>query len=91
MADRKTKMGTRPLISWDIFYFCSETAERNWTKLVSEHDINVLCQVCIFGVYQKTKIAAQPLIGWDIFDFFSETAERNSAKPKRKQDRNIPF
>ena len=33
---------------WDIFNFCSETAERNSTKLDRKQDLNVLYQVCVF-------------------------------------------
>ena len=79
---RKTRWSPWPLIGWDIFYFFSETAEQNSTKLDRKQDLNVLYQVCVFGPIGKTRWPSWPLIGWVIFDFFSETAERNS--------RNLP-
>ena len=39
---RKTRWPPWPLIGWDIFYFSSETAERNSTKLDRKQDLNVL-------------------------------------------------
>ena len=44
----KTRWPPWPLIGWDIFYFSSETAERNSTKLSRLQDLNVLYQVCVF-------------------------------------------
>ena len=44
----KTRWPPWPLISWDIFDFSSETAERNSTKLDRKQDLNVLYQVCVF-------------------------------------------
>ena len=37
-----------PLISWDIFYFSSETAEPNSTKLDRKQNLNVIFLVCVF-------------------------------------------
>ena len=54
----KTRWPPWPLISWDIFDFSSETAERNSTKLDRKQDLNFLYQVCVFGADQKNKMAA---------------------------------
>ena len=88
----KTRWPPWPLIGWDIFYFSSETAERNSTKLDRKQDLNVLYQVCVFfRPIGKTRWPPWPLIGWDIFDFSSETAERNSTKLDRKEDLNVLY
>ena len=44
----KTRWPPWPLIGWDIFYFSSETPERNSRKLDKKQDLNVLYQVCVF-------------------------------------------
>ena len=54
----KTRWPPWPLISWDIFDFFSETAERNSTKLDRKQDINVLYQECVFRADRKNKITA---------------------------------
>ena len=54
----------QPLIGWDIFYFSSETAERNSMKLDRVQDLTVLNQVCVFRAYQKNKMAALVLPPW---------------------------
>ena len=71
----KTRLPPQPLIGWDIFYFFSETAEQNSTKLDRKQDLNVLYQVCVFQVDGINKMATPPMICWDIFNFSSETAE----------------
>ena len=53
----KTRWPPWPLIGWDIFYFSSETAERNSTKLDRKQDLNVLYQVCVFRADRKNKMA----------------------------------
>ena len=80
-----------PSLTFHIFHFSSETAERNLTKLDRKQDLNVLYQVCVFGPIEKTRWPPWPLIGWDIFDFSSVTAERNSTKLDRKQDLNVLY
>ena len=55
---RKTRWLPLPLISWDIFNFSSETAERNSTKLDGKQDLITLYQVCVFRADRKNKIAA---------------------------------
>ena len=45
-------------LTFHIFDFSSETAERNLTKLYRKLDLNVLYQVCIFRVDRKNKMAA---------------------------------
>ena len=87
----KTRWPPWPLIGWDIFDFYSETAEWNSTKLDRKQDLNVLYQVCVFGLIEKTRWPPWPLIGWDIFGFSSETAEQNSTKLDRKQDLNVLY
>ena len=49
---------SRLLISWDIFDFSPETAERNSTKLNKKQRLNVLYLVGVFQDDEKTKIAA---------------------------------
>ena len=49
----------RPSLTFHIFDFSSETAERNSTKLDRKQDLNVLYQVCFFfGPIGKNKMAA---------------------------------
>ena len=38
----------RPSLTFHIFDFSSETAERNSTKLYRKQDLNILYQVCVF-------------------------------------------
>ena len=71
-----------PIISWEIFYFSSDTAERNLTKLE-----NVLYKFGFFWPIGKPRWLLRPLIGWDIFIFFSETAKWNLTKFYRKHER----
>ena len=54
----KTRWPPWPLISWDIFVFSFETAERNSTQLYRKQDLNVLYQVCVFRANWKNKMAA---------------------------------
>ena len=54
----KTKWPPWPLIGWDIFNFCSETAEQNSTKLDWKQDLNVIYQVLCFCADRKNKMAA---------------------------------
>ena len=54
----KTRWPPWPLISWDIFDFSSETAERISMKLGRKQDLNVLYQVCVFLADRKNKMAA---------------------------------
>ena len=54
----KTRWPPWPLIGWDIFDFCSETAERNSTKLDRKQDLNVLYLICVFRSDRKNKMAA---------------------------------
>ena len=48
----------RPSLTFHIFDFSSETAERNSTKLYRKQDINLLYQVCVFRADPKNKMAA---------------------------------
>ena len=69
------------LIGWDIFDFSSETAERNSTKLDRKQNLNVLYQVCVFGLIEKNKMAALAsdwlrhfrLLRWNHWTEFNET------------------
>ena len=78
-------------LTFHIFYFFSETAKRNSTKLDREQDLNVLYQVCVFKANRETRWPPWALIGRDIFDFSSETAEDNSTKLDRKHDLNVLY
>ena len=64
----KTRWLPWSLIGWDIFDFCSETAERNSTKLDRKKDHNVLYHVCVFQADRKNKMAvlANPSKRWHI-------------------------
>ena len=48
----------RPSLTFHIFDFFSETAERNSTKLDRKQDLNVLYQVFVFRADRKNKMAA---------------------------------
>ena len=78
-------------LTFHIFYFFSETTDRNSTKIDRKQDLNVLYQVCVFGADKKTRWPLWSLIGWDIFDFFFESPEQNSTKLQRKQDLNVLY
>ena len=77
----KTRWPPWPLISWDIFDFSSETAERNWMKLDRKQDLNVLYQDCVFWADRKNKMAALAsdwlrhfqLVLWNRWTEFNET------------------
>ena len=77
----KTRWPPWPLIGWDIFYFSSETTEKNSTKLDRKQDLNVLYQVCVFRADQKNKMAALAsdwlrhfrLLLWNRWTEFNET------------------
>ena len=45
-------------LTFHIFDFSSETAERNFTKLYRKLDLNVIHQVCVFRADRKNKMAA---------------------------------
>ena len=45
-------------LTFHIFDFSSETAERNSTKLDRKQDLNVLYKGCVFQAYRKKKMAA---------------------------------
>ena len=86
----KTRWPPWPLIGWDIFYFFSETAERNSTKLDRKQDLNVLYQVCVFRADRKNKMAALAsdwlrhfrLLLWNRWTEFNETwQEARSQRP----------
>ena len=86
----KTRWPSWPLIGWDTFNFSSETAEQNSTKLKRKQDLNVLCQVCVFGADQKNKMAAMAsdwlrhfrLLLWNHWTEFNETwQEARSQRP----------
>ena len=63
----KTRWPPWPLIGWDIFYFSSETAERNSTKLDRKQDLNALYQVCVFRADRKNKM---PTLASDWLSYF---------------------
>ena len=86
----KTRWPPWPLIGWGIFYFSSETTERNSTKLDRKQDLNVLYQVCVFQADQKNKMAALTsdwlrhflLLLWNHWTEFNETwQEARSQRP----------
>ena len=78
----------RPSLTFHIFDFSSETAERNSTSKISTTSTKF---VFFFGLVGKTRWPPRPLIGWEILDFSSEITERNSTKLDRKQDLNVLY
>ena len=52
-----------PVVNFHIFYFSSETAEQNSTKLDRKQDLKVLYQVCVFPADRKNKMAT-PSSDW---------------------------
>ena len=80
----------RPSLTFHIFDFSSETAERNSTKLDRKQDLNVLYQVCVFQADRKNKMAALAsdwlrhfqLLLWNGWTEFNETwQEARSQRP----------
>ena len=82
-SGRSEKQDGRPGL-WLVetfFYFSSETAERNSTKLDRKQDLNVLYQVCAFRADWKNKMAALAsdwlrhyrLLLWNRWTKFKET------------------
>ena len=71
----------RPSLTFHIFDFFSETAERNSTKLDRKEDLNVFYQVCVFRADRKNKMAALAsdwlkhfrLLLWNRWAEFNET------------------
>ena len=70
-----------PSLTFHIFDFSSETAERNSTKLDRKQDLNILYQVCVFRDDRKNKMAALAsdwlrhfrLLLWNRWTEFNET------------------
>ena len=77
----KTRWPPWPMIGWDIFYFSSETAEWNSTKLDRKQDLNALYQVYVFLADWENKMAALApdwprhfgLLLWNRWTEFTET------------------
>ena len=79
-----------PSLTFHIFDFSSETAERNSTILNRKQDLNVLYQVCVFRADRKNKMAALAsdwlshfqLLHWNHWTEFNETwQEARSQRP----------
>ena len=90
-VNRITKMATWPLICWDIFYFSSEIAEQNSTKLNRKQDRTVLYKVCVLEPIRKPRLLYRTPMAWDIFYFSPETAERFKKKLHKKPDLNVLY
>ena len=91
-SQNKDAMHGHTVSNWlTHFDFSSETAERNSTKLDRKQNLNVLYQVCVFGLIRKPRRSSQPLIGWEICDFCSETTELNSTNLGSLQDLNVLY
>ena len=80
----------RPSLTFHIFDFSSETAERNSIKLYRKQDLNLLYQVCVFRADRKNKMAALAsdwlrhfrLLLWNRWTEFNETwQEARSQRP----------
>ena len=54
----KTRWPPLPLIHWAIYYYLSETAERNSMKLDRQQHLKVLYKVSVFRADRKNKMAA---------------------------------
>ena len=71
----------RPSLTFHIFDFSSETAERNSMKLDRKQDLNVLYKVCVFRADLKNNMAALAsdwlrhfrLLLWNCWTEFNET------------------
>ena len=87
---KKTRWPPWPLIGWDIFYFSSETTERNSTKLNRKQDLNAPTKFVFFRANRKNKMAAIAS-DWLIHFDFAETADLNSTKCGKKQDVNVLY
>ena len=83
-------LSVRPLLTFQVFDFSSETVEQNPTKLYRKQDLNVLYQVCVFRADQKNKMAALAsdwqrhfwLLLWNCWTVFNETwQELRSQRP----------
>ena len=82
-------LSVRPSLTFHIFDFFSETAERNSTKLDRKQDLNVLYQVCVFRADQKNKMAALAsdwlrhfrLLLWNRWTEFNETWQEARSQP----------
>ena len=59
----KTRWPPWPLVGWDIFDFCSKTAERNSTKLYRKQDPKVIYQVYVFRA-DRLKQDGHPASDW---------------------------
>ena len=80
----------RPLLTFHIFDFSSETTEKNSTKLVRKQELNILYQISVFRADQKNKMAALAsdwlrhfrLLLWNHWTEFNETwREARSYRP----------
>ena len=79
----------RPSLTFHIFDFFSETAERNSTKLYRKQDLNLLYQVCVFRADRKNKMAALAsdwlrhfrLLLWNRWTEFNETWQEARSQP----------
>ena len=78
-------------LTFNIFDFSSETAERDSTKLDRKQHLNLLYQVCVFRADRKNKMAALASDWLRHFRLSSETAEWNSTKLGRKQHLNVRY
>ena len=80
----------RPSLTFHIFDFSSETAERNSKKFDRKQDLNVRYQVCVFRADRKNKMAALGsdwlrrfrLLLWNCWTEFNKTwQEAKSQRP----------
>ena len=78
----KTRWPPWPLIGWDILDFCSETAERNSTKLNRKQDRNVFYQVCVYWADRKKQDGRPGL-------WLAETFWTSALKPLNGIQRNL--
>ena len=76
----KTRWPPWPLIGWDIFYFSSETAEWNSTKLDRKLDLKALYQYIFLADWENKMAALAPdwprhfgLLLWNRWTEFKET------------------
>ena len=71
-----------PSLTFHIFDFSSETAERNSTKLYRKQDLNLLYQVCVFRVDRKKQDGRPGL-------WLAEPFSTSPLKPLNRIQRNL--
>ena len=82
----------RPSLTFHMFGFSSETAERNSTKLDRKQDLNVLYQVCVFRADRKYKMATLASVWLRHFRLllWNRRTEFNETRQEARSQRPLP-